>query len=156
MVRKNKARRCPIWELKEMAVDMGSEIERNDTGAIIFPGIFASTEAICAFVHGRCEVIQKYLGEGPRLFRELLRVVNYLSPSIVFIDEIDVFGTQSMMPQSGGECEIQRTMLELSNQLDDFDSRGDVKVVLATNIIESLYPALLRPVCIDMKMSFNS
>ncbi len=46
---------------------------------------------------------------------------------------------------SGGEREIQRTMLELLNQLDGFDSRGDVKVIMATNRIETLDPALIRP-----------
>ena len=55
---------------------------------------------------------------------------------------------------SGGEREIQRTMLELLNQLDGFDSRGDVKVILATNKIESLDPALLRPGRIDRKIEF--
>ncbi|KAB5569814.1 hypothetical protein DKX38_003607 [Salix brachista] len=91
------------------------------------------------------ELIQKYLGDGPKLVRELFRVADDLSPSIVFIDEIDAVG---------GEREIQRTMLELLNQLDGFDSRGDVKVILATNRIESLDPALLRPGRIDRKIEF--
>ncbi|CAN1269927.1 26S proteasome regulatory subunit 4 homolog B [Linum perenne] len=69
------------------------------------------------------ELIQKYLGDGPKLVRELFRVADDLSPSIVFIDEIDAVGTKR-----GGEREIQRTMLELLNQLDGFDSRGDVKI----------------------------
>ncbi|KAI7734523.1 hypothetical protein M8C21_005281, partial [Ambrosia artemisiifolia] len=91
------------------------------------------------------ELIQKYLGDGPKLVRELFRVADDLSPSIVFIDEIDAVGTKRYDAHSGGEREIQRTMLELLNQLDGFDSRGDVKVILATNKIESLDPALLRP-----------
>ncbi|KAI3840285.1 hypothetical protein MKX03_021862 [Papaver bracteatum] len=74
------------------------------------------------------ELIQKYLGDGPKLVR--------------------------YDAHSGGECEIQRTMLELLNQLDGFDSRGDVKVILATNRIESLDPALLRPGHIDRKIEF--
>lgn len=56
---------------------------------------------------------------------------------------------------SGGEREIQRTMLELLNQLDGFDSRGDVKVIMATNKIESLDPALIRPGRIDRKIEFR-
>lgn len=100
------------------------------------------------------ELIQKYLGDGPKLVRELFRVADDLSPSIVFIDEIDAIGTKRYDAHSGGEREIQRTMLELLNQLDGFDARGDVKVILATNRIESLDPALLRPGRIDRKIEF--
>lgn len=100
------------------------------------------------------ELIQKYLGEGPRLVRELFRVADEQAPSIVFIDEIDAVGTKRYDAESGGEREIQRTMLELLNQLDGFDSRSDVKVILATNRIESLDPALLRPGRIDRKIEF--
>ena len=77
--------------------------------------------------------------------RELFRVAEDHSPSIVFIDEIDAVGTKRYDSNSGGEREIQRTMLELLNQLDGFDSRGDVKVIMATNRIETLDPALIRP-----------
>lgn len=126
------------------------------------------------------ELIQKYLGEGPKLVRELFRVASDLAPTIVFIDEIDAVGTKRYDAHSGGEKEIQRTMLELLNQLDGFDERGDVKVrvllparaqlllaarrtlthaatvqvIMATNRIESLDPALLRPGRIDRKIRF--
>jgi len=100
------------------------------------------------------ELIQKYLGDGPKLVRELFRVAEEHSPSIVFIDEIDAVGTKRYESNSGGEREIQRTMLELLNQLDGFDSRGDVKVIMATNRIETLDPALIRPGRIDRKIEF--
>ncbi|RUS31509.1 P-loop containing nucleoside triphosphate hydrolase protein [Jimgerdemannia flammicorona] len=100
------------------------------------------------------ELIQKYLGDGPKLVRELFRVAEEHAPSIVFIDEIDAIGTKRYDSNSGGEREIQRTMLELLNQLDGFDSRGDVKVIMATNRIESLDPALIRPGRIDRKIEF--
>merc|ERR1719310_2748730 len=100
------------------------------------------------------ELIQKYLGDGPKLVRELFRVADEMSPSIVFMDEIDAVGTKRYDSQSGGEREIQRTMLELLNQMDGFDSRGDVKVIMATNRIESLDPALLRPGRIDRNIEF--
>jgi len=100
------------------------------------------------------ELIQKYLGDGPKLVRELFRVAEELAPSIVFIDEIDAVGTKRYDSTSGGEREIQRTMLELLNQLDGFDSRGDVKVLMATNRIETLDPALIRPGRIDRKIEF--
>merc|ERR1712096_280256 len=100
------------------------------------------------------ELIQKYLGDGPKLVRELFRVADEHSPSIVFIDEIDAIGTKRYDSNSGGEREIQRTMLELLNQLDGFDARGDTKVIMATNRIESLDPALIRPGRIDRKIEF--
>ncbi|EKX51359.1 26S proteasome regulatory complex, ATPase RPT2 [Guillardia theta CCMP2712] len=100
------------------------------------------------------ELIQKYLGDGPKLVREMFRLADEQAPSIVFIDESMRVGTKRYDSTSGGEREIQRTMLELLNQLDGFDSRGDVKVLLATNRIETLDPALLRPGRIDRKIEF--
>merc|ERR1712141_960713 len=100
------------------------------------------------------ELIQKYLGDGPKLVRELFRVAEDHSPSIVFIDEIDAIGTKRYDSTSGGEREIQRTMLELLNQLDGFDERGEVKVIMATNQIDTLDPALLRPGRLGRKIEF--
>ncbi|KAL3316854.1 26S proteasome regulatory subunit 4 [Cichlidogyrus casuarinus] len=100
------------------------------------------------------ELIQKYLGDGPKLVRDLFRLAEDNAPSIVFIDEIDAVGTKRYDSNSGGEREIQRTMLEMLNQLDGFDSRGDVKVIMATNRIETLDPALIRPGRIDRKIEF--
>ena len=93
---------------------------------------------------------------------ELFRAAEEHAPSIVFIDEIDAVGSKRYDSTSGGEKEIQRTMLELLNQLDGFDSRGDVKVIMgnslfyskATNRIETLDPALIRPGRIDRKIEF--
>lgn len=118
------------------------------------------------------ELIQKYLGDGPRLCRQIFQVRVYLlltiwllnftkvaaehAPSIVFIDEIDAIGTKRYESTSGGEREVQRTMLELLNQLDGFDDRGDVKVIMATNKIETLDPALIRPGRIDRKILFEN
>ena len=100
------------------------------------------------------ELIQKYLGDGPKLVREIFQAAEEMAPSIVFIDEIDAIGTKRYDSNSGGEKEIQRTMLELLNQLDGFDTRADVKVIMATNKIESLDPALIRPGRIDRKIEF--
>ncbi|KAJ4423313.1 ATPase of 26S proteasome regulatory subunit 4 [Gnomoniopsis sp. IMI 355080] len=101
------------------------------------------------------ELIQKYLGDGPRLVRQLFQSAGDNAPSIVFIDEIDAIGTKRYESTSGGEREVQRTMLELLNQLDGFDDRGDVKVIMATNKIETLDPALIRPGRIDRKILFE-
>jgi 26S proteasome regulatory subunit T2 len=102
------------------------------------------------------ELIQKYLGDGPRLVRQLFQVAGENAPSIVFIDEIDAIGTKRYDSTSGGEREVQRTMLELLNQLDGFDDRGDVKVIMATNKIDTLDPALIRPGRIDRKILFEN
>ncbi len=112
-----------------------------------------STSATFLRVTGS-ELIQKYLGDGPKLVREIFRVADEHAPSIVFIDEIDAIGTKRYDSNSSGEREVQRTMLELLNQLDGFDERGDVKVIMATNRIESLDPALIRPGRIDRKIEF--
>ena len=74
------------------------------------------------------ELIQKYLGDGPKLVREMFRVAGEMAPSIIFMDEIDAVGTKRYDASSSGEKEIQRTMLELLNQLDGFDALEEVKV----------------------------
>merc|ERR1740123_2988699 len=100
------------------------------------------------------ELIQKYLGDGPKLVREMFRVAQEHAPSIIFIDEIDAVATKRYDTTSGGEKEIQRTLLELLNQLDGFDDQGEVKVIMATNRIETLDPAMIRPGRIDRKIEF--
>ncbi|PWN30451.1 26S proteasome subunit P45 [Jaminaea rosea] len=100
------------------------------------------------------ELIQKYLGDGPKLVRELFRVADENAPTIIFLDEIDAIGSKRYDSSSSGEREIQRTLLELLNQMDGFDTRNDVKVIMATNKIENLDPALIRPGRIDRKIEF--
>jgi len=102
------------------------------------------------------ELIQKYLGDGPKLVRNIFEVAKQYAPSIVFIDEVDAIGSKRYDSTSSGEREIQRTLLELLNQLDGFDDRGDVKVIMATNRIENLDPALIRPGRIDRKILFEN
>lgn len=56
---------------------------------------------------------------------------------------------------AGGDNEVQRTMLELINQLDGFDPRGNIKVLMATNRPDTLDPALMRPGRLDRKIEFS-
>jgi len=100
------------------------------------------------------ELVQKYLGDGPRLVREIFKIAILISPSIIFMDEIDAIGTVRFNSTSSGEKEIQRTMLELLNQLDGFDYKENLKVIMATNRIDTLDPALIRPGRIDRKIEF--
>lgn len=98
------------------------------------------------------ELIKKYLGEGPKLVREIFSFAEENSPCIVFIDEIDAIGSKRYSARSSGTREIQRTMIELLTQLDGFEERSEVKVIMATNQIDALDPALIRPGRIDRKI----
>jgi proteasome regulatory subunit len=91
------------------------------------------------------ELVQKYIGEGARMVRELFQLARAKAPSIVFVDEIDAVGGRRGDISVSGEREVQRTLLQLLSELDGFDSRGDVKIIGATNRIDLLDPALLRP-----------
>ncbi|KAG5518565.1 hypothetical protein PMAC_002961 [Pneumocystis sp. 'macacae'] len=101
------------------------------------------------------ELVQKYIGEGSRMVRELFVMAREHAPSIIFMDEIDSIGsTRSESGNRGGDSEVQRTMLELLNQLDGFEPTKNIKVIMATNRIDILDPALLRPGRIDRKIEF--
>ncbi|KAM0676202.1 26S protease regulatory subunit 8 [Gurleya vavrai] len=106
----------------------------------------------CKFIRvSGSELVQKYIGEGSRLVRELFVMAREHAPSIIFMDEIDSIGSARM---EKGDSEVQRTMLELLNQLDGFESTKNIKVIMATNRIDILDPALLRPGRIDRKIEF--
>eukprot|EP00357_Protocruzia_adherens_P022046 CAMPEP_0115041084 /NCGR_PEP_ID=MMETSP0216-20121206/45298_1 /TAXON_ID=223996 /ORGANISM="Protocruzia adherens, Strain Boccale" /LENGTH=392 /DNA_ID=CAMNT_0002422617 /DNA_START=2017 /DNA_END=3195 /DNA_ORIENTATION=- len=100
------------------------------------------------------EFVQKYLGEGPRMVRDVFRLARENSPSIIFIDEIDSIATKRFDAQTGADREVQRILLELLNQMDGFDQTTNVKVIMATNRADTLDPALLRPGRLDRKIEF--
>jgi len=79
------------------------------------------------------ELVQKYVGEGARMVRELFEMARSKKACIIFFDEIDAIGGARFDDGAGGDNEVQRTMLELINQLDGFDPRGNIKVLMATN-----------------------
>ena len=98
------------------------------------------------------ELVQKYVGEGARMVRELFQLARSKKACIVFFDEVDAVGGARFDDGAGGDNEVQRTMLEIVNQLDGFDARGNVKVLMATNRPDTLDPALLRPGRLDRKV----
>ena len=100
------------------------------------------------------EFVQKYLGEGPRMVRDVFRLAKENSPAIIFIDEIDAIATKRFDAQTGADREVQRILLELLNQMDGFDQTTNVKVIMATNRQDTLDPALLRPGRLDRKIEF--
>ncbi|CDO71152.1 hypothetical protein BN946_scf184845.g22 [Trametes cinnabarina] len=110
----------------------------------------------CKFIRvSGSELVQKYIGEGSRMVRELFVMAREHAPSIIFMDEIDSIGSsRGESGSGGGDSEVQRTMLELLNQLDGFESTKNIKVIMATNRIDILDPALLRPGRIDRKIEF--
>ncbi|KAJ2225390.1 26S proteasome regulatory subunit 8 [Coemansia sp. RSA 485] len=110
----------------------------------------------CRFIRvSGSELVQKYIGEGSRMVRELFVMAREHAPSIIFMDEIDSIGSSRGDSGSGsGDSEVQRTMLELLNQLDGFEPTQSIKVIMATNRIDILDSALLRPGRIDRKIEF--
>ena len=127
----------------------------------------------CKFIRvSGSELVQKYIGEGSRMVRELFVMAREHAPSIIFMDEIDSIGSsRGDSGSGGGDSEVQRTMLELLNQLDGFEATKNIKVIMATNRIGSwillghgwllkvlavdiLDSALLRPGRIDRKIEF--
>ncbi|RDX89074.1 26S proteasome regulatory subunit 7, partial [Mucuna pruriens] len=101
------------------------------------------------------ELVQKYVGEGARMVRELFQMARSKKACIVFFDEVDAIGGARFDDGVGGDNEVQRTMLEIVNQLDGFDARGNIKVLMATNRPDTLDPALLRPGRLDRKVEFG-
>jgi len=112
----------------------------------------ATTAAFITMVGS--EFVQKYLGEGPRMVRDVFRLARENSPAIIFIDEIDSIATKRFDAQTGADREVQRILLELLNQMDGFDQTTNVKVIMATNRADTLDPALLRPGRLDRKIEF--
>nr|3WHK_A Chain A, Proteasome-activating nucleotidase, 26S protease regulatory subunit 6A [synthetic construct]3WHK_B Chain B, Proteasome-activating nucleotidase, 26S protease regulatory subunit 6A [synthetic construct]3WHK_C Chain C, Proteasome-activating nucleotidase, 26S protease regulatory subunit 6A [synthetic construct]3WHK_D Chain D, Proteasome-activating nucleotidase, 26S protease regulatory subunit 6A [synthetic construct]3WHK_E Chain E, Proteasome-activating nucleotidase, 26S protease regula len=91
------------------------------------------------------ELVRKYIGEGARLVHELFELAKEKAPTIIFIDEIDAIGAKRLDETTGGEREVNRTLMQLLAEMDGFDPRGNVKVIAATNRPDILDPALLRP-----------
>jgi 26S proteasome regulatory subunit T3 len=100
------------------------------------------------------EFVQKYLGEGPRMVRDVFRLARENAPAVIFIDEVDAIATKRFDAQTGADREVQRILLELLNQMDGFDVTVNVKVIMATNRADTLDPALLRPGRLDRKIEF--
>lgn len=102
------------------------------------------------------ELVQKYVGEGARMVRELFTMARSKRACIVFFDEVDAIGgARGGGDDNGSDNEVQRTMLQIVTELDGFDARGNIKVLMATNRPDTLDPALLRPGRLDRKVEFG-
>jgi len=91
------------------------------------------------------EFVQKFIGEGARIVREVFELARRKAPSIIFIDEIDAIAAKRIDVGTSGEREVQRTLMQLLAEMDGFDPLGNVKIIAATNRIDILDPAILRP-----------
>ncbi|KAL7528221.1 hypothetical protein ACHAXR_002334, partial [Thalassiosira sp. AJA248-18] len=102
------------------------------------------------------ELVQKYVGEGARMVRELFTMARAKRACIIFFDEVDAIGgARGGGDDNGNDNEVQRTMLQIVTELDGFDARGNIKVLMATNRPDTLDPALLRPGRLDRKVEFG-
>ncbi|PIK40382.1 putative 26S protease regulatory subunit 6A-B isoform X1 [Apostichopus japonicus] len=102
------------------------------------------------------QLVQMFIGDGAKLVRDAFALAKEKLPAIIFIDELDAIGTKRFDSEKAGDREVQRTMLELLNQLDGFSSTEDIKVIAATNRVDILDPALLRSGRLDRKIEFPS
>jgi 26S proteasome regulatory subunit T5 len=100
------------------------------------------------------QLVQMFIGDGAKMVQDAFALAKSKSPAIIFIDELDAIGTKRFASEKEGDREVQRTMLELLNQLDGFSSTSEVKVIAATNRVDTLDPALLRSGRLDRKVEF--
>ena len=120
---------------------------------LVAKAVAHETEATFIRIIGS-ELVQKFIGEGARLVREIFSLAKEKAPTILFIDELDAIGSQRLKIATSGDREVQRTLMQLLSELDGFEMRGDVKIVGATNRIDILDPALLRPGRFDRIIEF--
>jgi len=100
------------------------------------------------------QLVQMFIGDGAKIVRDAFALAKEKAPAVIFIDELDAIGTKRFDSDTSGDREVQRTMLELLNQLDGFSSSEDIKVIAATNRPDILDPALLRSGRLDRKIEF--
>ena len=124
------------------------------TGKTLMARACAAQTNACFLKLAGPQLVQMFIGDGAKLVRDAFSLAKEKQPAIIFIDEIDAVGTKRFDSDTSGDREVQRTMLELLNQLDGFASSDGVKVIAATNRIDILDPALLRSGRIDRKIEF--
>jgi proteasome regulatory subunit len=91
------------------------------------------------------ELVQKFIGEGARLVRDLFELAGEREPAVIFIDEIDAIASKRTESKTSGDAEVQRTMMQLLSEMDGFEDRGEIRIVAATNRFDMLDRAILRP-----------
>ena len=115
------------------------------TGKTLIDKAVARQSRACFIRMSGSELVHKYIGEGAQLVRELFTLARERAPAIVFIDEIDAIGSMRTNDGTSGSAEVQRTLMQLLAEMDGFGNRGNIRIMAATNRIDMLDPALLRP-----------
>lgn len=124
------------------------------TGKTLLARACAAQTNACYLKLAGPSLVQMFIGDGAKLVRDAFELAKEKAPAIIFIDELDAIGTKRFDSDKSGDREVQRTMLELLNQLDGFNSNEQIKVIAATNRIDILDPALLRSGRLDRKVEF--
>ncbi|KAH8929432.1 26S proteasome subunit P45 [Atractiella rhizophila] len=124
------------------------------TGKTLLARACAAQTNACYLKLAGPSLVQMFIGDGAKLVRDAFELAKEKAPAIIFIDELDAIGTKRFDSEKSGDREVQRTMLELLNQLDGFASDDRIKVIAATNRIDILDPALLRSGRLDRKIEF--
>lgn len=122
------------------------------TGKTLLARAVASTLDVNFLKVVSSALIEKYIGESSRMIREMFAYAREKAPCIIFLDEIDAIGGKRTGDSSSSDREVQRTLMELLNQLDGFKDLDNVKVIMATNRPDILDPALMRPGRLDRKI----
>ena len=122
------------------------------TGKTLLARACAAQTNACFLKLAGPQLVQMYIGDGSKLVRDAFDLAREKAPAIIFIDELDAIGTKRFNSEKTGDREVQRTMLELLNQLDGFSSDDRIKVIAATNRPDILDPALLRSGRLDRKI----
>jgi 26S proteasome regulatory subunit T5 len=153
------------WRLQSLAALLKAESASCSLSSALFSAFLLLGKTMlaraCAAKTKSCflklaapQLVQMFIGDGAKLVRDAFALAREKAPAIIFIDELDAIGTKRFDSDKSGDREVQRTMLELLNQLDGFSSDDRIKVMAATNRPDILDPALLRSGRLDRKVEF--
>jgi 26S proteasome regulatory subunit T4 len=122
------------------------------TGKTLLARAVAATMNVSFLKIVSSAIVDKYIGESARMIREMFAYARDHAPCIIFMDEIDAIGGRRFSEGNSSDREVQRTLMELLNQMDGFDELSEVKMIMATNRPDVLDPALMRPGRLDRKI----
>ncbi len=125
------------------------------TGKTLLAKAVANTTNV-RFIHlVGSDLVQKFIGEGSRMVREVFSLARENLPAIIFIDEIDAIAIKRTSEVYKGDREVQRTFMQLLSELDGFANTEGIMFLAATNREDVLDPAILRPGRFDRIVRFN-